>query len=105
LPRDTVARARSGVVASDPAVVVPPPVTAPATPAVKAAAAAGSGQGTGLADELEPEARRPIERRLRWLWIGSGLLVLAAGAAVLWRIRRADPAAPATAAPPVARRP
>lgn len=100
LARDTVARARSGVVASDPAVVVPPPVTAPATPAVKAAAAAGSGQGTGLADELEPEARRPIERRLRWLWIGSGLLVLAAGAAVLWRIRRADPAAPATAAPP-----
>ena len=104
LSRETVAKARSGAVASDPVLPVTSPdaapaqVTAPATRAAKVAAGDGP-KVTALADELEPDARRasaPPSRGLPWLWIGLGTLVLAAAAAVLWRLERhrGDTAAP-----------
>ncbi len=104
LSRETVAKARSGVVASDPVLAVPPtgPIqsTTPGTRAAKAAAAGSdAAKLTSIADQLEPEEpRRPPSRGLPWLWIGSGSLVLVAAAAVLWRLSREPAKAPA--APP-----
>ena len=104
LPRDTVAKVRSAVVTSDPALPVTPPptvdVTAPATRAAKAAAGSEGDRLTSIADKLEPDLPTAPGRRRGWLWIGLGALVLAAAAVVLWRLRE-EPTTPA--APTVAR--
>lgn len=106
LSRETVAKARSGVVASDPALPVPPtgPIqsTTPGTRAAKAAAASSDpGKVTSIADKLEPDGPPAAPSRgLPWLWIGSGTLVLVAAAAVLWRLQRAPAKAPPAPPPP-----
>lgn len=105
LSRETVAKARSGVVASDPVLPVPPtgPIqsTTPATRAAKAAAASDAAKLTSIADKLEPDAPRPPPSRgLPWLWIGSGTLVLVAAAAVLWRLQHTSAKAPPPPPPP-----
>ncbi|MEZ4402676.1 MAG: protein kinase [Kofleriaceae bacterium] len=112
LSRETVAKARSGLVAAP---VAPTPAgvgtRAPPSITLPGSRAAGAGLATepptpvaaavSLADQLEPELAAPAARRTwPWLWLGLGALVLAAAAAVAWRLQRSPAAAPAVAAAP-----
>lgn len=92
IARDTVAKARSGLVASDPVLTPPPPPPTSPGPSMPAAS-------TGVATSLPRAPAAPTARSLRWLWVGSGLLVLGAGAAVWWRTHRDDGAAAPPPAP------